>query len=138
MYLIIVSGSPPVKPMVDCTLPTLLHPDELIWPMELKYSDTRHFPAEALQFSGDWLFPPIKVISDVPDNGRPDSLSVNMSWTRGSSQPVMDMQHKQEINTGCLHGIKSLTPSFDVGLLISFKPYHSSFSSVAHPHKLNN
>lgn len=84
----------------------------------------------------DWLFPPIKVISDVPDNGCPDSISVNMSWTRGSTQTMMDMQHKQEINIGCLHVIKSLTPFFDVGLLISFKPYHSSFSSVAHLHKL--
>ena len=43
---------------------------------------------------------------------------------------------QQEINIGCLHVMKSLTPFFDVGLLISFKPYHSSFSSVAHLHKL--
>ena len=75
------------------------------------------------------------MISDVPDNGCPDSISVNMSWTRGSTQTMMDMQHKQEMNIGCLHVIKSLTPFFDVGLLISFKPYHSSFSSVAHLHK---
>lgn len=58
MYLITVSGSPPVKPMVDCTLLTRLHPDEFIWLMELKYSDTRHFPAEALQFSVRLAFSP--------------------------------------------------------------------------------
>ena len=58
VYLIIVSGSPPVKHVVDCTLLNLLHPDELIWPMKFKYSDTCHFPAEALQFSVRLAFPP--------------------------------------------------------------------------------